>query len=108
MTNMEKLRTMSLEDLAEWLDKNGMFDTSPWSEWFNQKYCDKCESVKCKYEDTEKTLGFTPYRFGLYSGDVECAYCELENKCRFFSELDNIPDNREIVKMWLQEVISDD
>ena len=105
MTNFKRLQTMTVNELAEWLDKNGSFDVSPWSEWFSKKYCDNCESVKCKYEDTEKTLGFTPYQFGYYNGNVECSYCELEKKCKFFSELEDTPDNFETIKMWLgQEV----
>ena len=103
MTNLEKLKEMPIKELAEWLDENGMFDNSPWSNWFNENYCEKCESVKCKYEDAEKTVGFTPYLFGYYNGDLECAYCEIENKCRFFPELDDVPDNKEVIEMWLIE-----
>jgi len=101
MTNFESIKQMSIDELAEWLDEYGQFDCSPWSEWFSKKYCANCESVKCKYEDTEKTLGFTPYRFGYYDGNVECSYCELEKKCRFFPDLKDVPDNLEIIKMWL-------
>lgn len=103
MTNLEKIKEMPIKELAEWLDENGMFDNSPWSNWFNEHYCEKCESVKCKYEEAEKTVGFTPYLFGDYSGDLECAYCEIENKCRFFPELDDVPDNKEVIEMWLIE-----
>ena len=103
MTNFKYIQDMSLEEFAEWLDKYGIFDASPWAEWFSEKYCDNCEAIKCKYEDTEKQLGFTPYRFGDYSGDVECSYCELEGKCRFFMDLDEPPDNLTTIKMWLAE-----
>ena len=101
MTNFEHLKSMSIEELAEWLDMYGQYDNSPWSTWFSETYCDKCESIKCKYVDAEKTLGFTPYLFGSYSGDLFCAYCELEKKCKFFPDLDNTPDNLETIKMWL-------
>ena len=100
MINFERLQLMSIDELAEWLDKNGMFDNSPWSEWFSKKYCENCESIKCKYADAEEKLGITPFS---YSGEIECAYCELENKCRFFQELDDIPDNKKVIKMWLEE-----
>ncbi len=103
MTNFKRLQTMTIDELAEWLDENGMFDNSPWSEWFNKTYCDKCESIKCKYVDAEEKLGFTPYIFGSYSGDLECAYCELEKKCRFFTDLEDIPDNKKVIEMWLIE-----
>ena len=80
MTNFEHLKSMSIEELAEWLDEYGQFDNSPWSTWFSETYCDKCESIKCKYVDAEKTLGFSPYIFGSYSGDLECAFCELADE----------------------------
>ncbi len=103
MTNFERLQSMTVDELAEWLDKYGQFDKSPWSTWFGETYCDKCAPIKCKYKDAEETLGFTPYLFGSYNGDLDCAYCELENKCRFFPELDDIPDNLETIKMWLMK-----
>ncbi len=108
MTNFKHIQSMSIEELAAWLDENGQFDTSPWSSWFNDTYCSKCEPIKCKYADTEKALGFTPYIFGTYNGDLECAYCELENKCRFFPDLEDTPDNLETIKIWLGQEASND
>jgi hypothetical protein len=105
MNNFEKLKSMSIEELAEWLDKYGQLDHSPWSEWFNKKYCDKCESIKCKYVDAEEKLGFSPFYF--YGGEIECAYCELEHKCKFFPELDDTPDNRDTIRMWLESEVEE-
>ena len=42
MTNIEKLRAMSLDEFSLWLDENGLFDNSPWMNWFDKKYCEKC------------------------------------------------------------------
>lgn len=100
MNNFKRIQSMTIDELAEWLDKNCMFDNSPWLNSFNEKYCEKCESIKCKYVDAEEKLGITPFS---YSGEIECAYCELENKCRFFQDLDDVPDNKEMIKMWLEE-----
>ena len=105
MTNFKRLQYMSIEELAGWLDKNGMFDHSPWSQWFAKKYCENCESIKCKYVDAEEKLGITPFSL---SGEIECSYCELadgsgQTKCRFFPELNDVPDNREVIEMWLNE-----
>ena len=104
MTNLQKIKDMSIDELAEWLDKNGMFDNSPWLNSFNEKYCEKCESIECSYADAEEKLGLTPF----YNETFECAYCELadENgikRCRFFPELDDVPDNETVIKMWLEE-----
>lgn len=104
-TNFERLHSMTIDELAEWLDENGMFDNSPWLNSFNEKYCERCESIKCKYADAEEKLEFSPL---FPSGEIECAYCELadENgvkRCRFFPDLDYVPGNIEMIKMWLEE-----
>ena len=96
MNNLEYLQNLSAEELAEWLDEHGQFDGAPWMDWFNKKYCSKCKPIKCKIEGT--SLGITP----LYPDrEIECSYCELERKCKFFPEFDEAPDNKEIIKMWL-------
>ena len=98
MTNFEYLKSLSLDDLAEWLDTHGQFDGSPWLSWFDKTYCKNCESIKCNIEDKADELGFKPPWLGP---TIECAYCELEKKCKFFPELSEEPDNKEILKMWL-------
>ena len=103
MTNFKYLQSMSVDELAKWLDQNGIIDNSPWSEHFNNKYCANCESVMCKYEDAEKTLGF---RLCLWDDEIECAYCEIYNKCRYFEDMQDVPDNREMIKMWLESEVN--
>jgi hypothetical protein len=98
MTNLQKLKDMNADELAEWLDKYGMFDNSPWLNSFNEKYCEKCEGIECHYEDAKK-IGLTPF----YDETIECAYCEVYNKCRFFESLEDVPDNKAMIKMWLEE-----
>jgi hypothetical protein len=90
MNNFEKLKAMSVEELAEWLDANGMWDNSPWSKWFNSQYCHNCESIKATVKDD--------------FGKRECkfAYCEVEHKCRYFKDMEDVPDCKEILKMWLE------
>ena len=99
MNNLEKLQSMSVEDFAEWLDENGQFDTAPWTLWFDKKYCSNCESVMCKYEDAEAAVGFKPC---FYDDDIECAYCEVYKKCRYFENLLEVPDGKEMAKLWLE------
>lgn len=93
MNNFEKLKSMSVDELAEWLDKNGIIDNSPWMEDFNKKYCNNCESVMCKYEDGNR--------------EFPCSYCEIYDKCKFFNELNEVPNNKEIIKMWLESESED-
>jgi hypothetical protein len=104
MNNFEKLQSMSVEELAKWLDKNGIIDNSPWLEDFNNKYCANCESVMCKYEDAEAAVGFKP----LFSDDeIECAYCEIYKKCQYFEDLPEVPDGKEMAKLWLESEAED-
>ena len=84
----EKLKEMSIDDFAEWLDSCGLFEDSPWLNWWNEKYCNKCES-EFVYSD-------------FFKKRVECAWCEVKGKCKFFPDLPDIPPSKEIVKLWLE------
>ena len=88
MNNFERLQSMSIEDLAKWLDENGQFDTAPWTIWFDQKYCKNCPDVKCRYEDGER--------------EFTCAWCEVNDGCKFLPDAKEMPDNFEVIKMWLE------
>ena len=59
-------------------------------------------------KDAKEKLGITPF----YDDTIECAYCELADesgikRCRFFPELDDVPDNRGMIKMWLESEVKD-
>ena len=89
--NYEVLVSMSIDELADWLDKNGIPDCSPWMNWFSEKYCEKCPSVFVELNSEQ---------FGNIRSE-EC-YCENSDKCRFFEELDSMPSCKDVIKMWLQ------
>ena len=88
MTGFEKFKSMNEEELASWIDKYGQFDNSPWMTWFDKLYCSNCESIICHYKDSSR--------------EFPCAWCELEHKCKFFPEMKETPDNKDMIKMWLQ------
>lgn len=94
MTRFEKLKSMNIDELAEWLDKYGQFDGSPWMEWWDTTYCKNCPSE----------TGYLPDDTGenRYYVPTEFAWCELHDKCRFFQDRDNVPSIKEIIKMWLE------
>lgn len=98
-TNYEKLQTLSIDELAEWLNEHGMYDETPWSQWWDKNYCSKCESVICQYEDITDIS--EPLHF--LSSKIECAYCEINNRCRFFPDMQDCPTNIDIIRMWLNE-----
>lgn len=106
MTNYEWLTTLSIEQLAQWLDTNGHYEDSPWMIWFNKRYCSKCESEFIKREDSMSKLGFEGFEGFEFLSDkeIECAYCEVHDECRFFPNRKN-PCTQEIIEMWLKEAI---
>ena len=90
-SNFKVIKAMSIDQLAEWLDKYGAFEESPWMIWWDTIYCNNCESIMCHYEDSRR--------------EFPCAWCELEHKCKFFPEMGEVPDNKEIIKMWLESEV---
>ena len=88
MIQFEHLKSMSIDELTEWLYKNVLFDESPWMQWFDEFYCSNCKPVMCCYE--------------ACSYEIPYAWCERNDKCKFFQEMDEVPSNKEIIKMWLE------
>lgn len=97
MTVFESFKTKNVDEIAEWLDKNGIYDGSPWMHWWDKNYCSKCETVIDYVPDDE---GEETWHIGM-----ECAWCELHDKCRFFQDMDDMPDNKQIIKLWLESEI---
>ena len=88
MNNFEYLKSLTIDELADWLDKYCQFDGVPWSDWFDETYCRKCEPIEC-----------TVPEFG--DRKIPCCYCELEDKCKHFPEFEHAPGLKEILKLWL-------
>ena len=93
MNNFDKLKSLDIDKFTEWLDDNGQYDTAPWSLWFDRKYCKNCEDIICKSPDD------------LFHS--RCAYCEIYDKCRFFDEMEDVPDSKEIVRLWLEAEVEE-
>lgn len=93
MNNFEKLKSMSVEELAKRLDQNGMWDNSPWSKWFDSQYCRQCKSVEVYVPDWDRECDF--------------AWCELEHMCRYFQELPKEPSTKDIIKLWLEAEVKE-
>ena len=90
MNKFESLMSKNIDEFAAFLDQHGTFDNSPWIQWFDNTYCKNCEPEILSKEGTD------------YYHDLECGWCELYGKCRYFQELDKIPDNQRTIKMWLE------
>lgn len=94
-SNADMLKAMNVDQLTEWLDKNGMLDNSPWSKWFDSTYCQNCEDIEKEYESNGR---YAKMRF---------AWCEIHNRCKFFPDRDEVPDCKEIVKLWLEAEVEE-
>lgn len=101
MNHYKQLTSLSLEELAKWLDNNVQHDDSPWMAWFNKKYCSKCEPEIVKKEDSMSKLDF---ELLFNEKEIECSYCEVYNKCRFFPNKENL-STVEIIELWLKEEV---
>lgn len=88
MTIFENFKTKNIDELVEWLDSYEVSDDTPWIRWWDENYCKKCD-------------GETAY-IPEFGKECECGWCELNGKCKFFKEMDEIPDNKQVIKMWLE------
>lgn len=103
MTRYEQFTSMSIEDLATWIDEHGQFDNSPWMNWFDEHYCRNCSSIILTKAEQKEKLGFEV----LYNINATCAYCEVHKECRFFQGRPT-PTLQEIILMWLKEAVADE
>lgn len=99
MTKFESINSKNIDEFAEWLDKYGAYDDSAWSKWFDENYCQKCKTVIMPREEYARIDGWSR---SDYCGDIECGYCEIRDKCQYFQDKDEVPNNKEIIKMWLE------
>lgn len=98
MTVFNDLKLKNIGELAEWFDKHAMFDDAPWIKWWDKNYCKNCKA--------EIRTEYVPYL--EEERDVEYAWCELNNnKCKFFPNMSEMPDNKEIIKMWLTSEVDE-
>lgn len=91
MTVFESIKNKNIDELAEWLEEHGDFDNAPWWQWWDENYCNKCESE----------VAYVPE----FNKKCEFAWCEINGKCKFFKEMDEMPNNKQIVKMWLESEV---
>ena len=93
MKLIDKFKSKNIDELAAWLDKYCYFEYAPWINWREDNYCNNCPSEIGKYEDSDR--------------EMEFAWCELNDKCKFFSDMDSTPDSKQVIKMWLESEIEE-
>ena len=90
MTVYEFFQTKSINEIAEWFSEHWPSDGAPWTMWFDETYCQNCESEIGYYDNREMEFG----------------YCELYGKCRFFNK--HILYDSVVVEMWLESEADDE
>lgn len=90
MKVFDSIKNKNIDEFVNWIDEHFEFDGAPHWRWWDDNYCNRCEPI-----ESESTNIFG-YEIG------ECAYCELNGNCRFFKDMDEIPNNKQIIKMWLE------
>lgn len=94
MTVFESLKTKNIDELARWINKKDTLSDYPWIRWFDKNYCRKCETVFAIVEP--------------FDHECECAWCEAHKKCKYFQDMVDIPNNEEIIKLWLESEAEED
>ena len=94
MKVFDTIKSKDIDELAKWLDEYETSDFSPWIEWWDKNYCQKCDSI----------ITYVSY----LKREAECSWCEVNNKCKFFDNLDETPSNEQIIKMWLESEIDNE
>lgn len=87
MTMFDKIKDMSINELTEFLMQfNEGF--TPWMDWFSDTYCNNCSPQYHKLHDD--------------MDEQEFAWCELHDSCKYFQDMDDVPDIKQTIKMWLE------
>ena len=96
MNNFERIKEMNIDELTALFDKlDEGYDNAPWSEWFGETYCDNCDLIMAHYEGDES------------GKEHEFGWCELNDGCKFFPELDDIPSPEQVIKFWLESEVNE-
>lgn len=82
LNNYGKLIRMSLDEMAEFLDKVSIWDNAPWIEWFDKTYCSECPGVEMD--------GHVYARCELHNENYPC-------KCGELCDCESV----EMIRQWL-------
>lgn len=91
MTVFESIKTKNIDELVDWFNEHCDFDSAPWWKWWDKNYCNNCKSEVGHISEIGR--------------EMEFAWCELHDNCKFFKDMDNIPNTKQIIKMWLMSEI---
>ncbi len=92
MNRFEKLKAMNKEETIIFLSELANFPETIWNEWFDEKYCKKCEAIECELEG--------------YHRPVRAAFCELNDYCKFFPNIPGTLSDNEVIELWMNEEVT--
>ena len=99
--NFEHIKSLNVDEFAQWLLDNGKIESGEWEKWFDREYCQNCESTILNGEkEIKEKLGIDSL---FFDKSIICNYCEINKKCKYFPHLDDIPNGLDIIKFWLQK-----
>lgn len=87
-------RRMNRQELAKWL-LDISIEPSPWGEWFDRNYCQRCASVVKQCPD---------------GATKEYSYCEENARCRYQDDfpkdipgeiVGGVPDGEFVINLWM-------
>lgn len=87
-TVFDKFKSMSIDELTEWINHYHQGISPPWIEWLDKHYCANCDLIKTFVPDYGKEMSFS--------------WCELHNTCKYFPEANGLLDDKQIIRMWLE------
>lgn len=87
MTIFEKINSMNIDEMASWLSCLSYYDDTLWLSWWEDTFCKDCYAEMVQIEE------------GKW---IPCTWCELNDKCRCFPEIDDIPSDEDVIRMWLE------
>lgn len=95
MTNFDKIKNMTENELAAWLAKRAMYDGSPWDTSFAERFCHNCPSITRYCPEVDRMKEFS--------------WCELhDGQCKFFPEITDFLRDEDIIEMWLKQEAKQD
>ena len=95
MTNFDKIKNMTENELAAWLAKRAMYDGSPWDTSFAERFCHNCPSITRYCPEVDRMKEFS--------------WCELhDGQCKFFPEITDFLRDEDIIEMWLKQEAEQD
>ena len=96
MKMIDKIKSMNIYELSDLFSEYVDISTAPWTKWWDKNYCKKCYAEIIQNANTSRLM--------------ECSYCELNNKCKFFEDMDfdDVLDEKRMIRMWLNSEVKDD